>query len=117
VREECDIDDGDGTGGLANAKDRESLDLNVETATHGASGDSRDGKAGTRRGTAGTGEPQHVQQHCRAAVDGENDEDEVDQHQGEGDGSQEAGERRDGELPDEEDHRGDPGGGREGQDV
>ena len=45
VREECDIDDGDGTRGLANAKDRESLDLNVETATHGASGDSRDGKA------------------------------------------------------------------------
>ena len=49
---------GDGTGGLANAKDRESQDLNVETATHGASGDSRDGRAGTRRGTAGTGEPQ-----------------------------------------------------------
>ena len=117
MREECDIDDGDRTGGLAIAKDRESLDLNVETAAHGASGDSRDGKAGTRRSTAGTGEPQHVQQHCRAAVDGENDEDEVDQHQGEGDGSQEAGERRGGELPDEEDHRGDPGGGREGQDV
>ena len=55
---ECDIDDGDGTGGLANAKDREWLDLNMETATHGASGDSRDGRAGTRRGTAGTGEPQ-----------------------------------------------------------
>ena len=53
-----DIDNGDGTGGLANAKDGESLDLNVETATHGASGDSRDGRAGTRRGTAGTGEPQ-----------------------------------------------------------
>ena len=60
---ECDIDDGDGTGGLANAKDRESLDLNVETATHGASGDSRDGRAGTRRGTAGTGEP-----HTRATT-------------------------------------------------
>ena len=54
MREECDIDDGDRTGGLANAKDRESLDLNVETATHGASGDSRDGRAGTRRGV---GEP------------------------------------------------------------
>ena len=49
---------GDRTGGFANAKDRESRDLNVETATHGASGDSRDGRAGTRRGTAGTGEPQ-----------------------------------------------------------
>ena len=46
---ECDIDDGDGTGGLANAKDRESQDLNVETATHGASGDSRGGNE-TRRG-------------------------------------------------------------------
>ena len=55
---ECDIDDGDGTGGLANAKDRESRDRNVETATHGASGDSKDGKAGTRRGTTSTGEPQ-----------------------------------------------------------
>ena len=29
-----DIDDGDGTGELANAKDRESLDQNVETAAH-----------------------------------------------------------------------------------
>ena len=58
-----DIDDGDGTGGLDNAKDRELLDLNVETATHGASGDSRDGRAGTRRGTAGTGEP-----HTRATT-------------------------------------------------
>ena len=56
MREECDIDDGDRTGGLA--KDRESLDLNVKTVTHGASGDSRDGRAGMRRGTAGTGEPQ-----------------------------------------------------------
>ena len=55
---ECDIDDGDGTGGLDNTKDRESRDRNVETATHGASGDSKDGKAGTRRGTASTGEPQ-----------------------------------------------------------
>ena len=55
---DCDIDNGDGTGGLANAKDRESRDLNVETATHGASGDSRDSKAGTRRGTTSTGEPQ-----------------------------------------------------------
>ena len=53
-----DIDDGDGTGELANAKDRESLDLNVETAAHGASGDSRDRKAGLRHGTASTGEPQ-----------------------------------------------------------
>ena len=41
---------GDGTGGLAKAKDRESLDLNVETVTHRASGDSRDGGAGTRHG-------------------------------------------------------------------
>ena len=57
MRRECDIDDGDGTGGLANAKNRESPDLNVETATHVASGNSRDGRAGTRRGTAGTGEP------------------------------------------------------------
>ena len=65
----------------------------METATHGASGDSRDGKAGTRRGAAGTGEPQHMQQHCRAAVDGGNDEDQADQHQGEGDGSQEASRR------------------------
>ena len=55
---ECDIDDGDGTGGLAYAKNRESPDLNVETVTHVASGDSRDGRAGTRRGTAGTREPQ-----------------------------------------------------------
>ena len=55
---ECDIDDGDGTGGLDNAKDRESRDRNVETATHGPSGDSKDGKAGTRRGTTSTGEPQ-----------------------------------------------------------
>ena len=53
-----DIDNGDGTGELAKAKDRESQDLNVETAVHGASGDSRDRKAGTRRGTASTGEPQ-----------------------------------------------------------
>ena len=55
---ECDIDDGDRTGGLDNAKDRESRDRNVETATHEASGDSKDGKAGTRRGTTSTGEPQ-----------------------------------------------------------
>ena len=62
---ECDIDDGDGTGGLANAKNR-------ETATHMASGDSRDGRAGTRRGTAGTGEPNtRATTHCRAAGDGE----------------------------------------------
>ena len=47
-----DIDDRDGTGELANAKDRESLDLKVETAAHGASGDSRDRKVGTRRGMA-----------------------------------------------------------------
>ena len=53
-----DIDNRDGTGGLANAKDRDSLDLNVETAAHWASGDSRDRKAGTRHGTASTGEPQ-----------------------------------------------------------
>ena len=53
-----DIDNGDGNGELANAKDRESLDLNVETVAHWASGDSRDRKAGTRRGTASTGEPQ-----------------------------------------------------------
>ena len=57
-RSERDIDDGDRIGELANAKDRESLDLNVETAEHGASGDSKDRKAGTRRGTASTGEPQ-----------------------------------------------------------
>ena len=95
---------GDGAGGLANAKDRELLDLNVETVTHRASGDSRDGGAGTRRGTAGTGEPQHVQQHCRAAVDGENDEDEGGRHQGEGDYRQEAGERGEDERPAEEDH-------------
>ena len=31
-----DIDNGDGTGGLAIAKDRESQNLDVETATHGA---------------------------------------------------------------------------------
>ena len=60
---ERDIDDGDGTGGQANAKDRESLDPNVETVTHRASGDSRDGRAGTRRGTAGTGGP-----HTRATT-------------------------------------------------
>ena len=60
---ECDIDEGDGTGGHAYAKDRESLDLNVETVTHSASGDSRDGRAGTRRGTAGTGGP-----HARATT-------------------------------------------------
>ena len=54
---------GTGPGGHANAKDRESLDLNVETVTHRASGDSRDGRAGTRRGTAGTGEP-----HARATT-------------------------------------------------
>ena len=53
-----DIDNGEGAGKLANAKDRESLDLNMETAAHGASGDSRDRKAGTRSGTESTGEPQ-----------------------------------------------------------
>ena len=63
VNGERDIDDGDGTGELANAKNRELPDLNVETATHVASGDSRDGRAGTRRGTAGTGEP-----HTRATT-------------------------------------------------
>ena len=77
MRRECDIDDGDGTGGHANAKDRESLDLNMETVTHRASSDSRDGRAGTRRGTAAPEDHTHVQQqHCGAAVDGENDEDE-----------------------------------------
>ena len=55
---ERDIDDGDGTGGLDNAKDRESRDRHLETVTHEASGDSKDGKAGTRRGTTSTGEPQ-----------------------------------------------------------
>ena len=63
MRRECDIDDGDGTGDLANAKNRESPGLNVETVTRGASGDSRDGRAGTRRGTAGTGGP-----HTRATT-------------------------------------------------
>ena len=63
MRRECDIDDGDGTGELTNAKDRESPDLNVETVTQVASGDSRDGRAGTRLGTAGTGEP-----HTRATT-------------------------------------------------
>ena len=57
-KRECNIDEEDGTGELDNAKNRESPDLNVETATHVANGDSRDGRAGTRRGTAGTGEPQ-----------------------------------------------------------
>ena len=58
VNGERDIDDGDGTEELANTKNRESPDLNVETATHVASSDSRDGRAGRRGGTAGTGEPQ-----------------------------------------------------------
>ena len=60
-----DIDDRDWTGELAKANDRESLDLNVETAAHRASGDSRDRKAGTRRGTASTGKPKT---HARAAA-------------------------------------------------
>ena len=50
-KRERDIDEEDGTGELDNAKNRESPDLNVETATHVANGDSRDGRAGTRRGT------------------------------------------------------------------
>ena len=50
-KRECDIDKEDGTGELDNAKNRESPDLTVETATHVANGDSRDGRAGTRRGT------------------------------------------------------------------
>ena len=50
-KRERDIDEEDGTGELDNAKNRESPDLNVETATHEANGDSRDGRAGTRRGT------------------------------------------------------------------
>ena len=73
-----DIDNGDGTGEIANAKERESPtkrggrgarasvdsrngDLNVEAAAHRASGDSRDGRAGTRGGRASTGGPEHVQ--------------------------------------------------------
>ena len=56
-KRERNIDEEDGTGELDNAKNRESPDLNVETATHGANGDSRDGGAGTRRGTKGTGGP------------------------------------------------------------
>ena len=63
MRRECDIDDGDGTGDLANTKNRESPGLNVETVTRVASGDSRDWRAGTRRGTAGTGGP-----HTRATT-------------------------------------------------
>ena len=62
-KRERDIDEEDGTGELDNAKNRESPDLNVETATHVANGDSRDGRAGTRRGTEGTGEP-----HARATT-------------------------------------------------
>ena len=58
MKESVTLTNGDGTGGHTNAKDRELLDLNVETATHEASGDSRDRKAGTRRGTTGTGGPQ-----------------------------------------------------------
>ena len=50
-KRERDIDEEDGTGELDNAKNRESPDLNVETATHVANGDSRDGRVGTRRGT------------------------------------------------------------------
>ena len=73
MRRECDIDDGDETGELTNPKDRESPDLNMETVTQVARGDSRDGRAGTRLGTAGTGEHTHVQ----------HDEDQADQHQGE----------------------------------
>ena len=81
-----DIDDGDGTGELANAKGRESQDLNVETAAHAAGDDSRDGRAGTKRGTAGTGEPHaRATTSCRAAGNGENDKDKSGRHQGEGD--------------------------------
>ena len=81
-----DIVDGDGTGALANAKGRESQDLNVETAAHAAGDDSRDGRAGTKRGTAGTGEPHaRATTSCRAAGNGENDKDESGRHQGEGD--------------------------------
>ena len=57
MRRECDIDDGDGTGDLANAKNRESPGLNVETVTRVASGDSRDGRAGRICGMVGTGGP------------------------------------------------------------
>jgi hypothetical protein len=94
---ERDIDEKDRTGEHDNAKNRESLDLTVETGTHAANGDSRDGGAGTRRGTSGTGEPHTCdthkrQQRCRAAGDGENEEDEGGRQQGEGDYRQEAGE-------------------------
>ena len=54
---ERDIDEEDRTGEHDNAKNRESLDLTVETGTHVANSDSREGGPGTRRGTSRTGEP------------------------------------------------------------
>ena len=105
-KRERDIDKEDGTGELDNAKNRESPDLNVETATHEANGDSRDGRAGTRRGTQGTGEPHTCD--TRATHTGDNN----------AAGQQEMGRMtRTKERPDEEDQRGDPGGEGEGQDV
>ena len=106
MRRECDIDDGDGTGDLANAKNRESPGLNVETVTHVASGDSRDGRAGTRRGTAGTGGP-HTHATTRMTRTKAADTK----------GRETIARRRESDGPAEEDHPGDPGGGREGQDV
>ena len=76
MNRDCDIDNGDGTGEIDIAKDRESPserggrgasgdsrngDLNVEAVAHSASGDSRDGRAGTRRGGASTGGPEYMQ--------------------------------------------------------
>ena len=83
---ERDIDDKDGTGGGSTAPRTGNRQTDVETATHRASDGTRNRRAGTRRGTAGTGEPhKHAQQHGSETADEEDDKDKPDQHQEEGD--------------------------------
>ena len=65
----------------------------METGTHGADGNSRDGEAGPRRGTSGAGElhmcdtrATHTATTMRGtAKDGKNEEDGGGRQQGEGD--------------------------------
>ena len=81
MREERDIGDEDGTGEHANAKNRESLDLDVETASNSERRlrEQEGGNEARHRETTHT----RATTHRGAAVNGENGEDEGGGHQGE----------------------------------
>ena len=84
-KRERDIDDEDGTGEHADAKNRESPDLDVETANTQRA--TTPGTEGREQGAArrAPGDHIHVQKHTEGRQEGENGEDKGGGKQGEGD--------------------------------